>query len=163
MSPQKQHVMHGRDHKHGGADPLQIAYEDVGTGGGGAAGAGIPWALATNFETGIAANPTGPTYFFDCLDFYTNDLATFDSNLTSAKHGIRILRAGAYRVGFSVKLFRASQATPASTQAQLFWSGGGVDFTESTFSAGELAAVGERHPPFSGADAQYELSAEEPS
>ena len=36
--PQKQHVMHGRDHEHGAADPIHIAWEDVGGGGGGGSG-----------------------------------------------------------------------------------------------------------------------------
>ena len=31
--PQKHHVIHGRDHSHGGADPILIAWEDVGSGG----------------------------------------------------------------------------------------------------------------------------------
>lgn len=39
--PQKQHVMHGRDHEHGAADPIHIAWEDVGGGGSGGGGGGI--------------------------------------------------------------------------------------------------------------------------
>lgn len=38
MSLAQKPVIHGRDHSHGGADPVQIAWEDVGSGAGGSGG-----------------------------------------------------------------------------------------------------------------------------
>ena len=45
MSIQQKPVIHGRDHAYGGADPLGIAWEDVGDSGGGSGGdvTGLEW------------------------------------------------------------------------------------------------------------------------
>jgi hypothetical protein len=38
---QKTHVIHGRDHQHGGMDPLRMVYEDVGAAAGAAGGIAV--------------------------------------------------------------------------------------------------------------------------
>jgi hypothetical protein len=57
--------MHGRDHEHGGADPLTVVYEDVGDSGGGGGGDGIKFDTHPQsgewlaFETTGEGGPTG--------------------------------------------------------------------------------------------------------
>ena len=58
MSPlQEKPVIHGRDHSHGGPDPTQIAYEDVGGTGGG--GGGIQFDVTPQSGTFLDIRTTG--------------------------------------------------------------------------------------------------------
>jgi hypothetical protein len=54
--PQKSHVIHGRDHQHGGMDPLYVAYESVGSGAGGG-GIAVAMGKRTTVQT-VTANST---------------------------------------------------------------------------------------------------------
>lgn len=136
---------HGRTHTTNGTDPIH--------------GLTYPWAYATSFETGIAAN-TGATYYFDLNDFYTNDDTSFDSAVNGSDSGIRVLRAGLYRLSFNANLFLSSSIEETKA-AQLWYTGGGGSFSQSGFSFGKTQTYGQKYSPFSGTGTIFELFRQE--
>lgn len=103
-------VMHGRDHRPGGTDPIP--------------GLGLPWAYlsAGGTSTAIGASST-VQLTADNTTFYTNASSVFDVHLNgSSIYGIRLLGDGHYLFWISA---RPMVAPTAGDHYQLIVVGGG--------------------------------------
>ena len=112
-------VIHARDHGHGGADPVHIVWEDVGSsGGGGASTANQPWVYVQRRNLTIASSAgTNTTVDFDTANANVSGAADSSGKFTlgvlsGANHGIRINQAGTYL--WSVNAISQTTGSPAA-------------------------------------------------
>lgn len=119
---------HGRDHEHGGSDPVRIAWEDVEGGGGGGGASGPSLFAASGFTTiNFTTNVDWTTALpFDSGSFATNDPATFSVNDTTDV--VEVARDGYYQFWSMVYAgpLNAYGAGWLATALRLNKAGGGV-------------------------------------
>src|SRR5262249_49596206 len=109
-------ILHARDHGHGGADPIHIVWEDVGTSGGSGT-SGLPWAVASRRNITLASSNTNTTVDFDTSNISvkagSDGGTTFTLNaILGGNHGIQINVAGTYL--WSVDVQMGAGASPAA-------------------------------------------------
>jgi hypothetical protein len=120
--PNKQHIMHGRDHEHGAADPTLIHYADTDTGSGG--GGSI---LAQAYTTIPYHLPAGSGYIAVTWDNFHDPSGSFTWPVTSDPTKIGF-SAGVYRITYHVEPVTTWNAPAAGLFMYYDWSGYGTGF-----------------------------------
>ena len=117
-------VMHGRDHRVGGTDPIP------GLGG------GISWAYISQTGTSSCAGTSTTTLSATAANFYTNDSSIYQAALNSGNEGIKILATGHYYVTANVT---SSSPLAAGSLYEIQIAGGG--FVANFFGGKRVARI----------------------
>ena len=131
MSVQQKPVIHARDHAYGGADPLGIAWEDVGDSGGGSGGdvTGLEWwrfATFTSTSYVTIGGGIGPCFSWASkVASYEGEggafpVADIDPTLS---HLIQLAGTGTYRVMADFHLYGIGSVEPRAVSLGVLGSG----------------------------------------